>query len=73
MHLSNEVSDTFFGSQFHGLSARAGPNLNLLSDKRVMFQFLCLSGRLDEVSSASTIDDSASYRILLTLGLKLFF
>lgn len=73
LHFSNEVSDAFFGSQFHGLSARAGSNLNLLSDKKVMFQFLCPSRRLDEVSSASTTDDSASYRILLTLGLKLSF
>jgi len=73
LHFSNEVSVTFFGSQFHGLSARANLNLDFLSDKKVKFQFLCPSRHLDEVSPVSTSEDSASCRILRTFDLKFPF
>lgn len=38
--LSSDISVTLFGSQFHILSARAAPDLDFLSDKTEIFNFL---------------------------------
>lgn len=48
-------------------------NLDFLSEKAEMFQFLSPSRHFDEVSPTGTTDDSASYRILLTFGLIFWF
>lgn len=71
--LSSDISVTLFGSQFLILSARADPNLNFLSEKTEMIQFLSPSRHFDEVSPMGTTDDSASYRILVTFGLIFWF